>query len=356
MPTTGKRSLYFHVPFCKKKCPYCHFYVTADKPDLKKILLDALKLEWEQKNLKDPVSIYFGGGTPSLFGPEAIATILSWTGSAEEVTIEMNPQETMSSYPGINRVSIGVQSLHDLTLKMLGRTHTAQQAIQAILDVHRAGIHNISIDLMYDIPGQTLESWKLTLGQLSQLPITHLSLYNLTIEPNTPYFRKQKELKPLLPPAETSLEMLNLAVETFEKIGLKRYEISAFAKPGFESVHNTGYWTGRPFLGLGPSAFSYWNGKRQRNVSDLKKYAALLQEGLSPIDFEEELSPLASLHERLAVALRLIRGVDIRDFPVSPTLYETLQAKGWLALDGHHARLTDQGLLFYDSVATEIVL
>jgi len=356
MPTTG--SLYFHVPFCKKKCPYCHFYVTHDRPDSQKLLMEALKVEWEQKDVQgfQPVSIYLGGGTPSLLGTEAIATLLSWTGPAQEVTLEMNPQEVLPAYPGVNRVSLGVQSLHDPTLKMLGRTHTAKEAVQAIFDVHRAGIENISIDLMYEIPGQTLESWKATLDQLAHLPITHLSLYNLTFEANTPYFRKQKELTPLLPSSEISLQMLNLAVESFEKMGLKRYEISAFAKPGFESVHNTGYWTGRPFLGFGPSAFSYWEGKRYRNVCDLKKYASLLQNGESPVDFEETLSPQASLHERLAVALRLVRGVDQRDYPVSPDLYSRLHALGWLAFEGNRAHLTPQGLLFYDSVATEIIL
>jgi oxygen-independent coproporphyrinogen-3 oxidase len=150
--------------------------------------------------------------------------------------------------------------------------------------------------------------------------------------------------------------MLNTAVESFEKMGLQRYEISAFAKEGCLARHNTGYWTGRPFLGLGPSAFSYFEGKRYRNFCDLKKYADALQAKKSPIDFEEKLAPLASLHERLAVRLRMLDGVDTREFPVDPALYQKLQQKGWLDIERDRAKLSQQGLLFYDSVAEEIII
>jgi len=359
--------IYFHIPFCTRKCPYCHFYVTADKADSKELLLRALRLEWEREHSKldgkKIVSVYFGGGTPSLFGPEALGEILKWIEPSNcEITLEVNPEEItlplMQAFAaiGINRVSIGVQSLHDPTLQMLGRKHSAQKAIDAILQTSQAGISNITIDLMYEIPGQTLESWQHTLSQLKNLPITHLSLYNLTFEPETVFFKKKEKLAPLLPPPEINLAMLEAAVSHLEQIGLKRYEISAFAKPGFASCHNTGYWTGRPFLGFGPSAFSYWEGKRYRNISDLKKYASALEAHRSPVDFEEALPYPASLHELLAIRLRLLEGVDTRDFPVDPALYHRLASKGWLSLESPRARLTALGLLFYDSVATEIVL
>ncbi len=257
---------------------------------------------------------------------------------------------------GINRVSLGVQSLDNPLLKVLGRHHSAQQAISAILATKEAGISNITIDLMYEIPQQTLTSWKNTLTQLETLPITHLSLYNLTIEPQTVFYKKRSELTPLLPSSEESLTMLNLAVASLEKMGLKRYEISAFAKEGFIARHNTGYWLGRPFLGFGPSAFSFFEGKRYRNFCDLKKYSAALNAGNSPVDFTEQLSPLASLHERLAVKLRMLEGVDTKEFPVGDALYHQLQDKGWIHFDQDKARLTEQGLLFYDSVAEEIIL
>lgn len=365
---TPEASLYFHIPFCTKKCPYCHFFVLPDHDQSKQLLLQALRLEWnlyrEKLENKKIVSIYFGGGTPSLMKPRDLAEILSWIQPSLtcEITLEANPDritapliEEFASI-GINRVSIGVQSLHDPTLKMLGREHSAEKAKEAITLTNAAGIKNISLDLMYEIPGQSLESWKETLTQLNSLPITHLSLYNLTFEPQTLFYRQRKKLKALLPSEETNLHMLEYAVSHLESLGLKRYEISAFAKEGFESRHNVGYWTARPFLGFGPSAFSFWGGRRYRNSCHLKKYAEALQDSRFPVDFEEALPYPANMHEQLAVGLRLLKGVDMRDFPVNPSLYSLLAEKGWLTLEGTQAKLTSQGLLFYDSVAAEIIL
>lgn len=362
MPTTG--SYYFHIPFCTKRCPYCHFYVAPDQAPLHALLMEGFAIEYNRADRFDKVeSIYFGGGTPSLLGPEAIGQIIGWINPTPgtEITLEANPQEITAelieafAYAGINRLSIGVQSLDSTLLKTLGRLHSADKAIEAIQTAARY-IPNISIDLMYDIPGQTLPSWQSTLQALHALPITHLSLYNLTFEPKTLYFRRQKTLRPLLPSPETSFDMLQLAVSHLESIGLNRYEISAFARSGFRSHHNIGYWTARPFLGFGPSAFSYREGKRWRNIENLKKYHQLLTTGHSPIDFEEKLSDQARLHELLAVRLRLLEGVDKKDFPVAPSLYETLQKRGWLEIQNDRARLTELGRNFYDSVAEEIIL
>jgi oxygen-independent coproporphyrinogen-3 oxidase len=368
MPTTGDLSLYVHLPFCKRKCPYCHFFVIPHDAQKQKGLLKGLLQEWKlyQSRLENRriVSVYFGGGTPYLSQPQAIAEILSWINPSQdcEITLEANPEDVtlveMRQFckAGINRVSLGVQSLDDALLSQLGRHHTAEQAKRAIDSTNLAGIGNISIDLMYDIPSQTLLSWEKTLGQLGHLPITHLSLYNLTIEPHTVFYKKKSLLTPLLPSSDESLTMLTTAVQHLEALGLSRYEISAFAKPGFKAIHNTGYWTGRPFLGFGPSAFSYWEGERYRNFCDLKKYTTALEAGIVPVDFRETLTAEASLHERLAVRLRLLEGVDMRDFPVEEKVYKNLVAKGWIEIDGRQARLTAQGLLFYDSVATEIVM
>jgi oxygen-independent coproporphyrinogen-3 oxidase len=368
MPTTGEISLYFHIPFCRRKCPYCHFYVTLQDKRLHKTLLDALRLEWDlQRNKiqdKKVVSVYFGGGTPFLIGPEAIKEILHWIHPPveAEITLEANPEdvtlEAMQAFAkaGINRVSLGIQSLSDDLLKVLGRHHSAGQAKEAVLATRQAGISNITIDLMYEIPTQTLASWRNTLDQVQSLPITHLSLYNLTIEPQTVFYKRRSDLIPLLPSSEDSLTMLNLAVEQLNRMGLKRYEISAFAREGHIARHNIGYWLGRPFLGFGPSAFSYFEGKRLRNFCDLKKYAAHLETRRSPVDFEEQLSPLASLHERLAVKLRMLEGVDKGEFPVDEALYQKLKNQGWIEIKGPRIQLSDQGLLFYDSVAEEIVL
>lgn len=362
----GDFSIYFHVPFCKRKCDYCHFYVIPDQERFKTLYLQALRQEWELRAhllpIKKPLSIYFGGGTPSLLNPKAIENILSWIepSKACEITLEVNPEqvtwELMHTFHriGINRISLGVQSLHDPSLITLTRTHSKTKALSAIEETRRAGFHNISIDLMYDLPGQTLQQWRATLRQAVQLPITHLSLYNLTIEPHTPFYKKRSLLK--TPSANTSLHMLNEAIETFQKAGLHQYEISAFARGQYISQHNTGYWTGRPFLGFGPSAFSYWQGHRFRNVANLQRYAKALSSGNDPIDFQENLSPDDQQKELLAIALRRLEGVAIQQWtePLRSTI-DKLVLEGLLVYTASSLRLTSKGLLFHDTVAEEII-
>ncbi len=359
-------SLYIHVPFCTKKCPYCHFFVVPSASSSHDHYLQSLKKELELiKPLiasKKIVSLYLGGGTPSLLGPAKIAEILSWIPTEGEVTLEVNPDdvtlEKMQAFrsAGINRISLGIQSLDNPLLKTLGRLHTAQKAIEAVHTTSKAGIDNITIDLMYELPGQTPKIWQQTLDQVRDLPITHLSLYNLTFEPGAVFHKKQKELSPLLPSPEESLAMLNAACTTLASMGLERYEISAFARPGYQSQHNTGYWTGRPFLGLGPSAFSFFQGRRFRNICHLKKWHEQLSKNILPRDFDEQLSPLSSLHERLAVRLRLFEPTPRSDYPVDPTLLQKLHSLGFITLTPTHIALTPHGRLFYDTVAEEIVL
>lgn len=280
--------------------------------------------------------------------------------SAPEITLEANPEEitlpllTHFRLLGINRLSLGVQSLDDRSLQTLERIHTAEKARQAILNANKAGFSNISIDLMYDLPGQTEESWRYTLDQLADLPIQHLSLYNLTIEPHTPFYKRKVQT----PPDELSLRLLMTALEKLESIGLKRYEISAFARPGFASRHNLGYWTARPFLGFGPSAFSYMNQERFRNIANLHRYAKMLQNNQSPVDFREKLLYPQNINELIAIHLRLTEGIDLETFQIPTTTWssiEKLKELGFLRQTGASLKLTEQGMLFYDTVASEIV-
>ncbi len=373
-------SLYIHVPFCTKKCPYCHFFVQPNSQDSQKMFLSSLKREWDLRSPllegKEIVSIYFGGGTPSLLPAQEIENILTFIqrGPASlspscEITLEANPENvTLASMQefakaGINRVSVGVQSFDDNLLRILGRTHDSSKAKEALTHIKEAGIANLSIDLMYELPHQTLETWEKSLLEVKSLPITHLSLYNLVFEPGTSFHKKSKLLSPTLPSEEVSLQMLNLAVTHLESFGLKRYEISAFARPGYTSLHNTGYWTGRPFLGLGPSAFSYWEGRRFRNIPHLKKYEEALLLGKFPEDFEESLSFEAKQKELLAVELRLLQGVDLSIFQkktgiLSASLQDSIQnllEKNWLSQKGMSLFLSEEGMLFYDSVASELI-
>lgn len=365
-------SLYFHIPFCSKKCPYCHFYFLSDRPHLQQTFLKALKSEWLQiQKLIAPhriVSIYFGGGTPTLLD---ISPILSWIFESRlnlaphcEFTIEANPEKLHFDQlqklrkNGINRISIGIQSFDDSSLQIIERPHSAIRAKESVLLAQQAGFDNISIDLMYDLPHQTLDGWEKTIHLATQLPITHISLYNLTIEPHTPFDRKRTSIQRSMPGPDLSLRLLQTAVAHFESQGFDRYEISAFAKKGFQSIHNSGYWLGRPFLGLGPSAFSFWNGSRFQNIANLHRYAEMLEKDTSPIAFQETLPYPANVNEQLAIRLRLLRGIDENDWDLPPeTIANLHQLKkdGFLHQNNTHWQLTQQGTLFYDFVAESLI-
>ncbi len=381
IPQRPNISLYFHIPFCTHKCHYCHFYVIPDKAFYKTQLMEGLALEWQQRlpqmQNTQIESIYFGGGTPSLLGAERIAHILDTVKAAlpfgaepPEITLEANPEnistELMQSYAqaGINRVSIGVQTLDPPLLQMLSRQHTAHKAIDAVISTAQAGIGNISIDLMYDLPGQTLQSWQSTLERACTLPIAHLSLYNLTIEPHTPFYIRREALQKLMPDSDTSAQMHVMAIDTLLGHGWEHYEISAFSKNGCISRHNVGYWTSRPFLGFGPSAFSYWEGARFQNCSNLSKYLRALKVQKSPVDFTEELPLHAHQRELLAIQLRLRAGVDMTAFqqthgPLESEVLQSIQGLIHSELLESSAnsilRLTRRGMLLYDTVAVELI-
>ncbi|MBX9744215.1 MAG: radical SAM family heme chaperone HemW [Chlamydiales bacterium] len=360
-------SLYFHIPFCTKKCPYCHFYVLPNKPNFHHLLEKGLELEWglrkELLHKKPITSIYFGGGTPTLFGPKPIARVLERISfeSNSEVTIEANPEEvtkellTQYRQTGINRLSLGIQSLDDRSLQTLERSHSARRALEAIFAAAAAGFTNISIDLMYDLPGQTEASFLYTLEQIKQLPITHVSLYNLTIEPHTAFYKRREVLQPQIPSSNTSLRLLQHAITTLEGMGLARYEISAFGQP---SIHNSGYWTGRSFLGFGPSAYSFWGKSRFKNTANLQRYVKSLEQGILPVDFEETLPYPANLKELLVIRLRLKTGVNIENLNLPEGTLQSLEhlkQQGFLQQTASTWQLTDKGMLFYDTVAVELI-
>jgi oxygen-independent coproporphyrinogen-3 oxidase len=373
MPIIGKDlSLYFHIPFCKKKCPYCQFYSIYHTEALENLYLQAIKkhLDIYKSVIKENniMSIYFGGGTPSLLKIKSIEEILTIINPKKniEITLEINPEditkEKIKAYKNlkINRISIGVQSFDDKLLELLKRRHNSKKAKDIIFDFFSNGIENISIDLMYDIIKQDLLSWQNTLKEIKNLPIKHISLYNLTFEKNTLFYKNKKKLLKFLPKEKESLEILQLAILEFNKIGFQRYEISAFAKFGYNSIHNTGYWLGRDFLGFGPSAFSYFEKKRFQNVSNLKKYFNFLKNNLSPISFEEKLKFPKNTNELLAINLRLIDGVDICDFEKKfgkiPThSMQVLKHSDFVILKNNKIKLSDKGLLFYDTLASEII-
>lgn len=343
-------------------------------------LLEALCLDltrWQQSlHNKKLISLYFGGGTPSLLESGEIERLLKHVRSVIpfdaqeiEITLEANPetitQDCIRAFAdvGINRLSIGVQTLDDGLLQKLGRTHNAASSLRSIETAYAAGIKNISIDLMYDIPCQTLASWTTTLDAIRSLPISHLSLYNLTIEPHTVFFKYRKSLNKELPDADSSAAMYQLAQSKLQSFGLSQYEISAFAKDNRIARHNVGYWTGRPFIGFGPSAFSYWKGRRFRAASNLNRYSEALQNNMSPEEFTETLDPDARRRELLTIALRLKSGVNMKVFSetygslspeTSATIAKLIEIELLCFNDGV-LKLTDRGMLFYDTVATDLI-
>lgn len=370
MPTTG--SIYIHVPFCQNKCPYCHFYSIYPKEGYLDRFTKALIVEWKQKQFsKKIVSIYFGGGTPSLLGPKRIEKILDCISKDAlledpEITLETNPscKEDYKDFviAGINRISIGTQTFSDNLLKILGRKHSVRDNVDCVEKVFKGGVENISIDLMYDIPTQKQEDITICESFIKNLPVSHVSLYNLTFEENTPFFTRKEEFFPLLPSDKESLGLLEDIVGILENLSFTRYEISAFAKKGKMSRHNLGYWTGREFVGIGPSAFSFVNGIRVQNTPNFLTYEKKVLSGIDPKDFVDDISLRERKKELLAIGLRVLSGVDIEEFEKKHGRIEEETKKEIEALikEGMLEKkeklcLTKKGVLFYDLVAQRII-
>ncbi len=384
----NSQSIYIHIPFCSKKCPYCHFYVIKDalnerselqKEALLASLIGELYLIKESLSpSKKIVSIYWGGGTPSLFGPKRIEKfhkklydLFPLTISQDiEITLEINPDSASKTLleeyreAGINRISMGAQSFDDTELSMLGRTHTGERTRQTIEWSQGAGLKNISIDLMYDLPSQTLEMWESNLQTAFSLPITHLSLYNLTIEPKTQFFRIREELEKRRPSDEISREMYLVAQKVAREKQFEQYEISAFAKPNYQSRHNVGYWTGREFYGFGPSAYSFMKGIRFSNSTNINRYMKTIESGLLEHDNIDEVTPEKRIRELFCVGLRLFAGVSLNH--LISQYAEFLAADFYTALNDlidmryivkneDRYLLTEEGRLVYDTVASCLI-
>lgn len=369
----GKKeySIYIHIPFCKHKCNYCSFYVIPLKEEQCSQYLEALILEWKIKSKELPlfsklVSIFFGGGTPSLLSTKMIAEILSLFNICDdtEITLEANPEDISKEKflelkkIGINRISIGVQSFNDKLLHFLGRNHVKQTIFDSINILSDLEINNISLDLIYELPFQNLTKWKQTLFYISKLPITHVSLYNLSIEPHSVFYKYQNSLQHVLPSQQEGKNMLQIAINFLKNYKFDRYEISAFSKPSFQSVHNIGYWTNREFIGLGVSASSFWNNSRFKNISHFHKYCRSLKKNIIPLEYIETLEKKEKDKETLALGLRLINGISLKDFNLTyllPICLELAEQNLLVINNNDEVRLSQKGLLFHDSVA-EIIM
>ncbi|ACX51751.1 oxygen-independent coproporphyrinogen III oxidase [Ammonifex degensii KC4] len=362
--------IYLHVPFCRRKCFYCDFVSYPYREEAALEYLTGLKREilfWREvygSRLKVP-TLYLGGGTPTCLPLKLLEEIFSIIYqsfsflSRAEVTVEANPEtltpelvELLVAW-GVNRLSIGMQALRPEHLKLLGRGHTFAEVVESVKICRRAGLENINLDLIYGLPGQTLADWRETLRAAVALEPTHLSAYALELEEHTLLGKRvaKGELSPC--EEETVREMYLEAIDFLEGRGYRHYEISNFALPGKECRHNLGYWRLSPYLGLGPAAHSFLEGKRWANAADLATYLRLLEEGKRPVVEVVEVGRKEAMAEAMFLGLRLRQGVHRLWFAArfgstleeayGPVL-ERLVKQGLLEYDGGWVRLTPMAL------------
>jgi oxygen-independent coproporphyrinogen-3 oxidase len=371
--------IYIHIPFCKKLCFYCDFYhITASGESIP--FINALMLESSLRRDylgTDPVStIYFGGGTPSVFSVEELGSILSHLNSLFrieencEITIELNPDDVNPGYLAglkklnINRISLGIQSWRDSDLKMLNRRHDSAQAGRALNEIFREGFENVTIDLIYGIPGMSIAEWATNLDITFSYNIKHLSAYHLTIEPGTVFGKMLEKGMMSEIDEEESTSLFNLLIEKAESAGFVHYEISNFGKPGYFSIHNSNYWNQVNYLGLGPSAHSFNGYSRQWNVRNLKGYIKALNSGQSFFE-REELDTKARFNEYIMTSLRTMWGIDLEyvertfekegyDYIIN--LAGKFRDYGLIKQDKKTLVLTNQGKMISDNIISEFMM
>ena len=381
--------LYVHIPYCRRKCAYCDFYSLARAPDPN--FTDALIAELTQRRssfprLRPARSLYFGGGTPSRLDPISTASVVehcrTWPGLEDEaeISLECNPIDLSAELcqawreAGFNRLSLGIQSLDDRWLKNLGRLHSAEQARHALTVARTSGFQRISLDLILALPEQSLQDSARDVRRLIELDAGHLSVYVLTLEPGTPMHADVESGRSPAVDEDLASDMFDQAIDLLADAGYQRYEISNFARPGEEAVHNRLYWSGGEYLGLGPGAHSYLrqehSARRFSMPNDLDAYLACFAEGqsdaLTGLDaIDEILSPREHLLEGLAFGLRDLQGGgDLARLHAEsgektwPALQKTLQELedgGLILRQGERIKLTNRGTSLADAVAREIL-
>lgn len=374
--------LYIHIPFCARKCAYCDFLSFAAPERSYREYVEKLieEMYGQSTAYRDyaVTSIFVGGGTPSVLPPELVEALFvavydCFAVSADaEITIEANPgtltMEKLETYLncGINRLSLGLQSADGEELRTLGRIHSYDDFLKSYQRARQAGFTNINVDLMSALPGQTMQSWKNTLRKVMMLKPEHISAYSLIIEAGTPFYERYHENPEAFPDEETDREMYHLTKELMAAQGYERYEISNYARPGYECRHNIGYWTGAEYLGLGLGASSYTHGFRYHNVTDLEEYLSLdLREPGAAAREIQELTPEEKMEEFMFLGLRLTKGVSGSEFlerfgknmwNVYGEVFEKLSRQGLILEEPPMVRLTELGIDVSNQVLCEFLL
>ncbi|MBO4777126.1 MAG: radical SAM family heme chaperone HemW [Bacteroidales bacterium] len=367
--------LYIHIPYCAKLCYYCDFHFSLNLKT-RKDFVDAVckELQLQKDFFSTPIeTIYFGGGTPSLLTDEEIGQIASTIHETfqiqpdAEFSFECNPDDLTASYcesllkQGVNRLSIGIQSFFDDDLQLLNRRHSSESARKAVRIAQNAGFQNITIDLIYGLPNMTMERWKKNLDEVAKLNVQHLSAYSLMVEEHTALHKFVRTGKFVLPSEESVLEQFNYLIDWAKANDFEQYEISNFAKNGMYSKHNTSYWTGKPYLGVGPSAHSFDGEKRFWNIAHNAKYIESLRNSVIPCE-TEILSVRDKYNELIMTGLRTKQGVNesviAQNFP--PKYVQDFLAckakflkQNLLQENGLFVSLTRKGIMVSDMIMSE---
>ena len=356
-------SLYVHVPFCRKKCLYCDFYsTTLEKSDYRSLILKELNLR--NPSFSQFPTVYFGGGTPSLMAPDFFEAVLSKLAQFSEVTVEFNPEDASPEKLralkeiGVNRISLGVQSLSERTLKALGREGKPRETLKA-LERALTYFSNVSVDLIFGAPYQSPESFFRELSTILSFPVKHVSLYALTLYRETPLWELAKRGKVELPEEERVRQMYYGSLEILKEHGFKQYEISNFALDGFFCRHNLSYWKLKNYLGLGPSGASFVDGEYFQNVSELKTYREKVERGELPTQTREKLTGLELIKTKLIMGLRLTEGVEIEgevlEKLTKSEMFSVLVEEGFLELKMGRLKLKEKAYFVSNSVISQLL-
>lgn len=371
--------IYIHIPYCRKLCSYCDFYhvmSTGDSGECLEAMAIEMDLRKDYLHGENISTIYIGGGTPSLLTVRETGELLNsimrlfHVESDCEITVEMNPDDIEAQYLseirqlGINRLSIGIQSWRDADLKLLNRRHDSAKASRALKDAISAGFENVTIDLIYGIPGMTRKEWAENLDYSFSFDIKHLSAYHLTFEKGTMLWKMREKQTINEIDEDESAALFNILIEKAENAGFIHYEISNFGKPGYFSRHNSNYWKQVNYLGIGPSAHSFNGYSRQWNVSSVKEYIKSVNSGRTFYE-REELDTRSRFNEYIMTSLRTMWGIDLEyvekafdkeSYDYLVNLSGKFKNYGLMKSEGHFLILTNQGKMISDNIISEFMM
>jgi oxygen-independent coproporphyrinogen-3 oxidase len=357
-------SIYIHIPFCLKKCRYCDFYSVPLQEVLVEKYINSLLTEASLRGFTGTVvsTVYIGGGTPSLLRPAQVKALMDglrdYVQISEdcEITLEANPATLNSDKIlafmdcGINRLSLGVQSLNEGELTLLGRVHGPKEALLAIMQLQRAGLKNLSVDLIYGIPGQSVKDWLYTLKAIIDLRPQHISTYELTLTEGTELYDLVSKGIVSMPEEDTIEDLYFSAIDTLIGAGYEHYEISNFALPGFQCLHNLNYWRRGQYIGLGASAHSFDGKVRREIVADVHKYINSLSRGTLPFKETIAIDENDALKESIFLGLRTSDGIDRVLLNTGEEVLQYLVQDGLVCINDQQIRLTDKGMLLSNEV------